>query len=96
MNLVIQDDEGQTIYGHKVLKRMARTGMTLEVNIVRGIMPECFITYVSRRFPEVKEVRDLAGSNEINDKLLEAVSNRIELSLTDIVSMFSSQSQIAG
>jgi len=32
--------------------------MMAEVNIVRGILPECFITYVSRRFPEVKEVRD--------------------------------------
>ena len=94
MNLVIQDDEGQTIYGHKVLKRIAQTGMTQEVNIVRGIVPECFITYVSRRFPEVKEVRDLVGSNEINDKLLEAVSNRIELGLADIVSMFRSQSQM--
>ena len=94
MNLVIQDDEGQTIYGHEVLKRIAQTGMTPEVNIVRGILPECFITYVSRRFPEVKEVRDLASSNEINDKLLEAVSDRIELGLADIVSMFSSQSQM--
>jgi hypothetical protein len=52
MNLVIQDDEGQTIYGH------------------------------------------LVGSNQINDRLLEAVSNRIELGLADIVSMFSSQSQM--
>lgn len=59
MNLVIQDDEGQIIYGHEVLKRISQTGMTPEVNIVRGILPECFITYVSRRFPEVKEVRDL-------------------------------------
>jgi hypothetical protein len=93
MNLVIQDDEGQTIYGHKVLKRMARTGMTLEVNIVRGILPECFIAFVSRRFPEVKEVRDLAASDEINYQLFEAVSDRIELGFADIVSMFRSQSQ---
>jgi hypothetical protein len=94
MNLVIQDDQGQTIYGHKVLRRIAQTGTTLEVNIVRGIVPEYFITYVCRRFPEVKEVRDLFGSNEISDKLLEAVSNRIELGLPDIISMFSSQSQV--
>jgi hypothetical protein len=94
MNLVIQDDEGQTIYGHQVLKRMAKTGMTLEVKFVRGIGPECFITYVSRRFPEVKEVRDLVAGKEINDRLLEAVSARIELGLADIVSMFRSQSQM--
>ena len=62
MNLVIQDDEGQIIYGHEVLKRISQTGMTPEVNIVRGILPECFITYVSRRFPEVKEARDLVAS----------------------------------
>ena len=31
MNLVIQDDEGQIIYGHEVLKRIAQTGMTPEV-----------------------------------------------------------------
>jgi hypothetical protein len=94
MNLVIQDDEGQTIYGHEVLKRIAQTGMTPEVNIVRGILPECFITYVSRRFPEVKEVRDLVASNEINYKLLEAVSDRIELGVADVVSMFRLQSKV--
>lgn len=93
MNLVIQDDEGQIIYGHEVLKRIAQTGMTPEVNIVRGILPECFITYVSRRFPEVKEVRDLVASNEINYKLLEAVSGRIELGVADVVSMFRLQSE---
>ena len=94
MNLVIQDDEGRTIYGHKVLKRIAKTGMTQEVNVVRGILPECFITYLYWRFPETKEVRDLAASNEINEKLLEAVSEQIELGLADIVSMFRSQSQM--
>ena len=93
MNLVIQDDDGQIIYGHEVLKRMSRTGMTLEVNIVRGIAPECFITYVGKRFPEVKEVRDLVASNEFNDELLKAVSNQIELGVADVVSMFISQSQ---
>ncbi len=61
---------------------------TSEVNIVRGISPESFITYVSKRFPEVKEVRDLVASNEINYKLLEAVSDRIELGAADVVSMF--------
>jgi hypothetical protein len=94
MNLVIQDDEGQTIYGHEVLKRIAQTGMTPEVNIVRGISPESFITYVSKRFPEVKEVRDLVASNEINYKLLEAVSDRIELGVADVVSMFRLQSKV--
>ena len=94
MNLVIQDDEGQIIYGHEVLKRIAQTGMTPEVNIVRGILPECFITYVSRQFPEVKEVRDLAASNEINYKLLEAVSDRIELGVADVVYMFRLQSEL--
>lgn len=93
MNLVIQDDEGQIIYGHQVLKRISRTGMTLEVNIVRGIAPECFITYVGKRFPDLKEVRDLLASNEFNDELLEAVSNQIELGVADVVSMFRSQSQ---
>ncbi len=88
MNLVIQDDEGQTIYGHEVLKRIAKTGMTQDVNIVRGILPECFITYLYSRFPEIKEVRELAASNEINEKLLEAVSDRIELGVADVVSMF--------
>ena len=68
--------------------------MTPEVNIVRGILPECFITYVSRRFPEVKEVRDLVASNEINYKLLEAVSDRIELGVADIVSIFRLQSKV--
>jgi hypothetical protein len=87
-------DEGQTIYGHAVLKRISQTGMTPEVNIVRGILPECFITYVSRRFPEVKEVRDLVASNEINYKLLEAVSDRIELGVADVVSMFRLQSKV--
>lgn len=94
MNLVIQDDEGQTIYGHEVLKRISQTGMTPEVNIVRGILPECFIAYVSRRLPEVKEVRDLVASNEINYKLLEAVSDRIELGVADVVSMFRLQSKV--
>src|SRR5271166_7051523 len=94
MNLVIQDDDGQIIYGHQVLKRIAQTGMTPEVNIVRGILPECFITYVSRRFSEVKEVRDLVASNEINYKLLEAVSDRVELGVADVVSMFRLQSKV--
>ena len=95
MNLVIQHDEGKIIYGHEVLKRISQTGMTLEVNFVRGIVPECFITYVSRRFHDVKEVRDLVASNEVNDKLLEAVSNRIELGVVaDVVAMFASQSRV--
>jgi len=68
--------------------------MTPEVNIVRGILPESFVTYVSRRFPEVKEVRDLVASNEINYKLLEAVSERIELGVADVVSMFRLQSKV--
>ena len=68
--------------------------MTPEVNIVRGILPECFITYVSRRFPEVKELRDLAASNEIDYKLLEAVSDRIEVGVADVVSMFRLQSKV--
>ena len=94
MNLVIQDDEGQIIYGHEVLKRLAQTGMTPEVNIVRGILSECLITYVSKRFSEVEEVRDLVASNEINYKLLEAVSDRIELGVADVVSMFRLQSKV--
>jgi len=94
MNLVIQDDEGQIIYGHEVLKRISQTGMTPEVNMVRGISPESLITYVSKRFPEVKEVRDLVASNEINYKLLEAVSDRIELGVADVVSMFRLQSEV--
>jgi hypothetical protein len=94
MNLVIQDDEGQTIYGHDVLKRISQTGMMPEVNIVRGILAECFITYVSRRFPEVKEVRDLVASNEINYKLFEAVSDRFELGVADVVYMFRLQSEL--
>jgi hypothetical protein len=93
MNLVIQDDEGQIIYGHEVLKRISHTGMTPEVSIVRGIVTECFITYVGKRFPDVKEVRDLLASNEFNGELLEAVSNRVELGVADIVAMFRSQSQ---
>jgi hypothetical protein len=93
MHLIIQDDEGQIIYGHEVLKRISQTGMTLEVNIVRGIVPECFVTYVGKRFPDVKEVRDLVASNEFNRELLEAVSDRIELGVADVVSMFRSQSQ---
>ena len=94
MNLVIQDDEGKTIYGHEVLQRISKTGMTVEANIVRGIMPECFISYVSRRFPDLKEVRNLVASKEINFKLLKAVSDRIELNLTDVVAMFASQSTV--
>ncbi len=94
MNLVIQDDEGEIIYGHKVLKRISQTGRTLEVNIVRGIVPECFVMYVGKQFPDVKEVRDLVDSNEVNRKLLEAVSDRIELGVADVVSMFRSQSQV--
>jgi|SRR5450631_1183584 hypothetical protein len=93
MSLVIQDDEGQIIYGHEVLKRISQTGMTLEVNIVRGIVPKCFVTCVGKRFPDVKEVRDLVASNEFNRELLEAVSDRIELGVADVVSMFRSQSQ---
>jgi hypothetical protein len=64
------------------------------VNIVRGIVAECFVTYVSRRFHDVKEVRDLVASNEVNDKLLEAVSDRIELGVADVVAMFASQSRV--
>jgi hypothetical protein len=94
MNLVIQDDEGQIIYGHQVLKRISQTGMTLEVNIVRGIAPESYIDYVSMRFPEVKEVRDLIASNEINYQLFEAVSNRITLDVADVVSIFRSQLRV--
>jgi hypothetical protein len=92
--LIIQDDEGRTIYGHKVLKRIAKTGMTQDVNIVRGILPECFITYLYTRFPETKGVRELAAGNKINEKLLEAVSEQIELGLADVVSMFRAQSQM--
>ena len=94
MNLVIQDDQGQIIYGHEVLKRISQTGMTPEVNMVRGISPESLITYVSKRFPEVKEVRDLVASNEINYKLLEAVSDRLELGVADVVSIFRLQSKV--
>ena len=94
MNLVIQDDEGNLIYGHQVLKRISQTGMTLEVNIVRGIMAESFIAYVSRRFHDVNEVRDLVASNEFNNKLLEAVSDRIELGIIDVVAMFALQSRV--
>jgi hypothetical protein len=94
MNLIIQDDEGRIIYGHEVLKRISQTGMTPEVNIVRGILTECFVTYVSRRFPDLKELRYLVASNAIDYKLLEAVSSRIELDIADVVSMFRSQSQI--
>jgi hypothetical protein len=94
MNLVIQDDQGQIIYGHEVLKCISQIGMTPEVNIVREILPECSITYVSKRFSEVEEVRDLVASNEINYKLLEAVSDRIELGVADVVSMFRLQSKV--
>jgi hypothetical protein len=52
-----------------------------------------FHTYVGKRFPDVKEVRDLLASNEFNEELLEAVSNQIELGVADVVSMFIWQSQ---
>jgi hypothetical protein len=94
MNLVIEDDEGQVIYGHEVLRRISQTRKTLEVNMVRGIVPECYVTYVSQRFPDVKEVRDLVACDEVNSKLLEKVSNRIQLGVADVVAMFRSQSRV--
>jgi hypothetical protein len=94
MNLVIEDDEGQVIYGHQVLRRITQTRKTLEVNMVRGIVPECYITYVSKQFPDIKEVRDLAASDEVTGRLLEKVSNRIQLGVADVVAMFRSQSRV--
>lgn len=94
MNLVIEDDEGQVIYGHQVLRRISQSRKTLEVNMVRGIVPECYITYVSKQFPDIKEVRDLAASNEVTGRLLEKVSNRIQLGVADVVAMFRSQSGV--
>jgi hypothetical protein len=32
--------KAKIIYGHEVLKRISQTGMTLEVNFVRGIVTE--------------------------------------------------------
>ena len=49
---------------------------------------------VSRRFPEVKEVRDLVASNETHYKLLEAVSDPIELGVGVVSSLFRLQSQV--
>jgi hypothetical protein len=94
MNLVIEDDEGQVIYGHQVLRHISQTRKTLEVNMVRGIVPECYITYVSRQFPDIKEVRDLAASDKVTGRLLEKVSNRIQLGVADVVAMFRSQSRV--
>jgi hypothetical protein len=94
MNLVIEDDAGSVLYGHQVLKRLSRSGTTLEVNLVRGIVREYYFAYVSKQFPDVKEVRDLAASDTVNDKLLEKVSNRIELGVADVVAMFRSQSRL--
>jgi hypothetical protein len=93
MNLVIEDESGLVLYGHQTLKRIYQTGTTLEVNLVRGIVPEYYFAYLTKEFPDVKEVRDLIASDRVDGKLLEKVSNRIELGVADVVAMFRSQSR---
>jgi len=62
---------------------------------VSGISAECYIIYVSKRFPDCQEVKELVDSREINCDLLEDVSDRIELTEEDAENMMQLEKYIA-
>ena len=83
MNLIILDDESRLLYGHQLVNYSLRTSNPLEAYAVRGVSAECYIVYVSKRFPDCKEVQELLDSRQVDTYLLEQVSDRIELTEED-------------
>jgi len=87
MNLIIRSSQGDLLYGHQLLKRMADAGTRNEVEVCEGIEPEIFFAYVGTKFPENRAVMALLGSETLESDLLEAVSHTIELTPEDVDNM---------
>jgi len=93
MNLVIIDNEGRLLYGHQLLKRVLERNIPVEALEVRRIIAEVYIVYVRERFGHIKEVKAMAASDQVDSEMLEAVSDKIDLSHNDVEVMFAMQSQ---
>jgi hypothetical protein len=87
MDLIIRDDEGHILYGHQTLRRIIQTGKGMDYSESEGITAECYLAYIHAKFPDLKEVRALRDSGMIDADLLEAVSDRIELTTEDVENM---------
>ncbi len=88
MNLVIIDNEGRLLYGHQLLKRVLERNIPVEALEVRRIIAEVYIVYVRERFGHIKEVKAMAASDQVDSELLEAVSDKIDLSHNDVEVMW--------
>jgi hypothetical protein len=92
-NLVIIDDEGRILYGHQLLKWVMERDSSVKALEVRGITAECYIAYVQQRFGHVREVKAMAASGLVDCDLLEAVSDKIDLSHDDVEVMLAMESR---
>lgn len=96
MNLIIRDDEDRILYGHQLLRHIIATGKNNEVLVCNGIEAEIFIAYVWTKFPENRAVEALHRCGEVDEELLEAVSDSIELTIEDMEAMKEFQNRQEG
>jgi hypothetical protein len=92
MNIILLDDNECCLYGHQLAQQVSKSGRPLETYIVRGLDLNNYVAFVHTMFPQFSEVQDLYASYEtVSDqelrKLLMAVSDRVELSMTDVKTM---------
>jgi hypothetical protein len=95
MDIIIRGKVGVWLYGHQFNQRLMETGQKhLDVLTVDWLDPSAYVAWVGARFSQFAEVRALVAADKPSKELLEAVSDRIELTREDVEDLL--QRQIPG
>jgi hypothetical protein len=95
MDILIRSKPGVVLYGHQFHQRFVETRQKhLGVLTVDQLDPSVYVAWVGARFSHFAEVRALVAADKPSKKLLEAVSDRIELTREDVEDLL--QRQIPG
>jgi hypothetical protein len=95
MNIILRDPNGCCLNWQE---HVCKTGRPCETYIVEGLHLHNFVAFVYTMFPEFAEVQELYASYEMEGneelrKLLMAVSDRVELTMTHVTTMVEVQNR---
>ena len=82
--IIIFDREGQILYGFQALQRIVQTQRGQPALTVRGVSIEAYIAYVCTQYPCPETAALTQGRESVTSAQLEAVSDRIDLTLADV------------
>jgi hypothetical protein len=98
MNIILRDPNGCCLYGQELAEHVLKTGRPLETYVVEGLELNNFVAFVRTWFPQFAEVQELYAyyetvGNEELKRLLTAVSDRVELTESNVKLMIEVQNR---